>query len=409
MFGAARDNGSMTAPQEPAEHVRGADLLWDTSTLRKGLQRQFFASLLEMTGSQIEIVEQTATELAPLANPRAPGEGLQRLYAAYECPETVLHQLVYREDPRTNIQHQIWWTEELARADGIYRTVLLNDQGNARYDQLMDSFLAADVLPAHTPDEVRSHPDAIIICQAAAINGKVMVSPDNDFHANRVAANAWAATEHHAGRLAQPMIVTRPERELEDWCAAEPMTVLKALIASAWPGNPTAARPHVEERLNDVLHAMARVEYLRPTAAFCRRLYTGHPEPSRLIEDIREHLPVRTRAADSRHPANPANRSRNWSIPDDSVRHVVELPRWRITVSERSFQILENQVGREYRIVEELPVRDRTAIARTLIERNIEVHGTPEHGGSHSSAEGFTTAINGMIDAELAKLRQRSR
>ena len=46
----------------PDARGRGADLLWDTSTLRKGLQRQFFASLLEMTGSPVQIVEQTATD-----------------------------------------------------------------------------------------------------------------------------------------------------------------------------------------------------------------------------------------------------------------------------------------------------------------------------------------------------------
>ena len=258
-----------------------------------------------MTGSPVQIVEQTATELAPLVDPRAPGEGLKRLYAAYDALDAVRHQLVYREDPRTGIQHRIWWTEELVRADGIYHTVLLNDEGDARYDELMDSFATAEVLPGRTPDEVRRHPDAIATCQAAAIDRKIMVSPDQDFHANRVAANAWAETEHHGGRLAQPMIVTRPERELEDWCAVEPITVLKALVASAWPNDPEAARPHVEERLNDVLDAMGRVDYLRPTAAFCRQLYIGHREPSRLIEDIRENLPVRTRAADAREPGQP--------------------------------------------------------------------------------------------------------
>ena len=388
---------------------RGADLVWDTSTLRKGLQRQFFASLLEMTGSPVQIVEQTATELARLVDPRAPAEGLKRLYAGFDDPKLIRHQLVYREDPRPGIQHQIWWAEELLRTDSIYEAILLDDAGNARYDRLMESFAAAEVLPGMTPDEVRQHPDAIATCQTAAIGGKIMVSRDQDFHANRVAANAWAAREHRAGRLAQPMIVTRPERELEDWCAAEPMTVLKALIGSAWPADPEASRTHIEERLTDVLEAMGRVDYLQPTAAFCRQLYTSHREPSRLIEEIRQRLPVLTRAADARHPANPGNRGRNWSIPDDSVRHVVELPRWQIRVTPSVFQILEHQSGNDYRMVEQIAVNDRARIVAALIERDIEVQGTPHHGGRHEGSGGFTTAINGLIDTEVAKARQRTR
>ena len=68
---------------------RGANLLWDTSTLRKGLQRQIFSSLVEMTGSRILVVEQTARELARLVNPRAPGNGLKALYAGFEDPTPI--------------------------------------------------------------------------------------------------------------------------------------------------------------------------------------------------------------------------------------------------------------------------------------------------------------------------------
>ena len=38
-------------------HSRGADPVWDTRALREGLQRQFFAGLLEMSGSPLQVVE----------------------------------------------------------------------------------------------------------------------------------------------------------------------------------------------------------------------------------------------------------------------------------------------------------------------------------------------------------------
>ena len=361
-----------------------------------------------MNGSTVQIVQRTAVELARLVDPAAPAEGLKQLYAGFDNPEAIQHLLVYREDPRISIQHQIWWAEELLRTDSIYEVLLLNDNGTAL--GLIDEVIeAAEILPGRTPDEIRAHADAIAICQAAALNGRIMVSPDQDFHANRVAANAWAAARHRAGELAQPMIVTRPERELEDWCAAEPTTVLKAVVASAWPDDREASRPLVEERLSDLLDAMQRVDYLRPTAGFCKQLYASHREPGRLIETIREQLPTRTRAADRRHPAHPANQERNCSIPDDAVRVTIELPRWQITVTPHTFRLLENQRGDDYTVIRELRVSDRTGIVNLLIDHKIEVQGTPPHGGNRKRSGGFTTAMNGLIDEELAKLKARSR
>ena len=72
----------------------------------------------------------------------------------------------------------------------MYHTILLDEEATGRYDQLMDSFCTAQALPGLTEDEVREHPDAITICQAAAIDGKIIVSPDQDFQADRLAAHA---------------------------------------------------------------------------------------------------------------------------------------------------------------------------------------------------------------------------
>ena len=383
---------------------RGAALLWDTSTLRKGLQREIFASLVETTGSRILVVEQTARELARLVDPRRPAEGLKTLYAGHEDPTPIQHLLIYRTDPHTTIRHQIWWAEEFARPDGIYHAVLLDEAATSRYDDLMDSFCTARALPGLSEDEVREHPDAITICQAAAINGKVIVSPDQDFYADRLAANAWAVARHRAGELTQPMIVTRPERELEDWCAEEPQEVLKAVIGAAWPDDTQATRTTIHERLHTQLKNMSKVDYLAPTAAFCKQLFNTHDEPSHLIEDVRAHLPTRTRAADARHPANPMNRGRNWAKADDSVRNAIELPRWRLYVNRQVFRIEENKLGSNYTVVDEIPVYERARIIEKLVELNIEVEGTPRHGGSQGGTRaGFGQAMNILIDEEVAR------
>ena len=83
------------AKNDDDEKNRGSTLVWDTSTLRKGIQRQIFSSLMEMSGSQVMIVEQTARELAPLVDPKAPGNGLTALFAEFDDPEPTRHTLVY--------------------------------------------------------------------------------------------------------------------------------------------------------------------------------------------------------------------------------------------------------------------------------------------------------------------------
>ena len=108
--------------------------------LRKGLQRQIFSSLVEMSSSDVLIVEQTARVLARLVDPRAPASGLKALYAGFEDPEPIRHLLLYRMDPRDTIKRQIWWAEELARPNGLYRTLMIDADAEARYDALMNGW-----------------------------------------------------------------------------------------------------------------------------------------------------------------------------------------------------------------------------------------------------------------------------
>ena len=388
---------------------RPATLVWDTATLRKGLQRQIFSSLVEMSGGTVQLVEQTARELARLVDPRAPREGLRTLYEGFENPEPIRHLLTYRTEPRVTIQHQIWWAEEFARPDGLYRPTLLDDDTLGRFDDLMDSFCATRALPELTEDDVREHPDAITICQAAAIDGKIIVTPDQDFQPNRLAANTWARDQYRRDNLSHPMIVTAPDRELEDWCTEDPDHVLKSLIGAAWPADPTAAQPTVEERVNQLFANMNKVEYFRQTGQFCKQRYADHPEPCRLIEAVRANLPVHTRAADARHPANPANRGRNWATPDDSVRTAAGLPRWQLHVSETAFQLDEHTSALNYATRIQIPVTERQRIIDELVERGIEVQGTPRHGGSKDDSAGFGAALNSLINAELSKIVERGR
>ena len=363
---------------------------------------------MEMSGANVFLVEQTAHELCRFVDPRAPADGLRALYAAYDNPEPIAHQLVYRTDPRTTIQHQIWWGEEFAPAQRLYRTIVLDEHEYRRFEILMDSFCASGALPNHTEEEVRQHPDAITICQVATANGRIVVSPDSDFHGDRVTTNAWAQTQHRAGYLEHPTIVARPELELESWCADDPEHVLKTIIAAAWPEDPQASQPAVEAEFNDLLNAMQRVNYLNPTALACQTRYAQHPEPVRLLETVRNELPERARQADARHPANPRNK-RNWATPADDVRTVIGQPKWSVYIANNHFHILENHSGTEYTTVDAIPVHERERIAKTLIDRNIEVRGIPRHDGSSTDSGGFSSGLNGLIDAELEKEREISR
>ena len=50
-------------------------------------------------------------------------------------------------------------------------------------------------------------------------------------------------------------------------------------------------------------------------------------------------------------------------------------------MSQQMFRIEENQSGSDHMVVDQIPLNERRRIIETLIERNIEVQGTPPTRG----------------------------
>jgi len=154
---------------------------------------------------------------------------------------------------------------------------------------------------------------------------------------------------------------------------------------------------------------MRELDELDEIAAFATHRYEDCREPAHLLEQVRKRLPTRTRASDERHPANPRNLKRNRSIPDDDIRHIVEVPKWQLVMDEKGLQIRKNDQGTEYQLFSHIPIDQRERIPDILIELGIEVRGTPPHGGRKGSGSGFEGAMRSLIEHEVAKVRARMR
>lgn len=387
--------------------VGGERLTWDTNQMRKGLSRKIFATLQERAGHDVVLMEQVATELSRLVNPRNPGPGLQQLYTGIKDPDPIRHLLVYKRDPRETIRHQIWWAEEMHRPEGIYKVRLLSPEEEARYDELMDTFASSGARRVLTEEQIREDPDAIILCQAAATGEKVIVTANID-SINIAKANAWARREHARGRMQEPELVVLPEEQLRHWCTVNGPEVLRGIMAAAWPSNVDASRGAVESRMKWLWEKMEGTKDLRDLAVSTRHEYEDTRAPDRMVEEVRHSLAVRERQSDQRHPANPRNTRRNWSIPEDGGRQVVEVPRWQLRMDETNFEIAENVGNRHYEVRQRIPVRNTKTIIETLVRLGIEVKGLPRHDGKDDGG-GFGTAMRAVIDEELAKARARTR
>ena len=396
-------HGGAGTPSKERKRMDKTSWTWDTNQMRRGLSRKLFACIQEMAGEEVLLTEQVATELARLVNPRAPKEGLKRLYEGHEDPRSIEHLLVYKEDPRAGIRHMIWWAEEMARAEGIYRVGILDSRQEARYEGLMESFRISGTRRGLQPEEVARDADSIILCQAAAMGSTVLVTANH--HSIDIAyANRWAAEREKQGEMEQDKVAMLAETLLGEWCEKDGDKVFLGMVAAAWPDSEEATATHVQPKMDQMLRVMEGTRELAGAAVYSRHRFEDHPRPEEVVEEVRKVLPRKTRSADRRHPTHPGNTGRNWSTPADSVRDVVEIPRWRLSIEDGTFVMKEHRMGQTYQEVERIPAGQTRQIAQALMKRGIEVHGLPRHGGKDEGG-GFTAALGRAISEELTKER----
>ena len=390
----------------PLENISWERLLWDANRLRKPAQRTIHATAQERAGAATTVTEHAARDIAPFMEPRRLRESLDRAYKAYQSPETVHDALVRYgvRDVRVYLQLNIWWAEEWLRPDSPFNVRVLDEEEQARFVVLLRHLANSHVFPKLSPDleNIAQFPDAVIICEAAALGRRYLMT--EDLLDETIGIQQWSREAHDAGLINDPQIVVLADQALRQWATDHPGFALETIATAFWPNNENAQAHEVEQRVRTIVPKLEGARLAQIGAAANRELTLTNDWPA-WVEQMRATLPQKTRNADKRHPARPENADRDWSNPPTDEREVRKLRRWTMKVQHNRTSINELQHDGRYRAVKTFPAGAEHAVAEYLIEHDIEVPGLPKHRGNESGSGdgGFSAALGAAINEERAR------
>ena len=390
----------------PLENISWERLLWDANRLRKPAQRAIHATAQERAGAATTVTEHAARDIAPFIEPRRLNESLERAYKAYQSPETVRDDLVRYQvrDVHRYLQLNIWWAEEWLRPDSPFNMRVLDEEEHARSVELLQHLAKSHVFPRLSPDleNVAQFPDAIIICEAAALGRRYLMT--EDLLDETIGIQQWSREAHNAGLINDPQVVVLADEALRQWATDHPGFALETIATAFWPNNDNAQAHEVEQRVRTIVPKLKGARLAQLGAAASRELALTNDWPT-WVEQMRATLPHKTRNADKRHPTRPENADRDWSNPPTNQEEVRNLRRWAIKVEGDRTTINELQHNGRYRTVKTFPAGAEHAVAEYLIEHDIEISGLPKHRGNQSGSGdgGFSAALGAAIDEERAR------
>ena len=401
------------------ESIGWSRLVWDTNRLRRGTQRSFHASAQERAGAATTVTERAAQELAGLIDPHDIEGSLERAYAAYTAPETVAHKLrrVGIRNVEQYIRMNIWWAEEWLRPDSPYDVRTLNEEERDKANELLNHLGNARVFSRHTAETIANEADAVIICEAAAL-GRRYVITENMHEA--IGIGQWTLEVQHEGLIDQDAVVVYADTAWREWCITHPGYACEAVATAFWPQNDNASALEVEQNMRRVIGTLqgetpsetprekqpplqgARLVEVAATAK--RELERANDWPG-WVERMRTTLPHKTRNADRRHPAHPANAGRDWSKPTQDQAKLQKLRKWKITTEDNATIIEELGHEGSYQTAKVFPLGSEQAVGEFLVEHDIEVDGLPDHGGRHETSGRFCAALTNAILEQQARRR----
>ena len=401
------------------ESVAWSRLVWDTNRLRKGTQRAFHASAQERAGAATVVTERAAQELAGLIDPHDIGESLERAYAAYAAPETVAHRLhrVGIRNVEQYIRMNIWWAEEWLRPDSPYEVRTLNEDERDKANELLRHLGEARVFSKHTVETIANEPDAVIICEAAALGRRYVLTENMN---EAIGVGQWTRQIQHDGLIDQDSVVIYADSALREWCVAHPGYACEAVATAFWPRNENAGALEVDRHMRRMIEILEddtssesrdnktpplQAARLVEVAAAAKRELDQTNDWAGWVEQMRTTLPHKTRNADERHPAHPANTRRDWSRPTQDQAKLRTLRRWRITTQDKATIIEELGHEGSYRTAKVFPQGSEQAVGEFLVEHDIKVNGLPPHGGRHETSGRFCAALTNAIFEQRARSR----
>ena len=276
----------------------------DTNRLLLPLQRRLHAAWCELRGETALTVPAAAWEMARELN----FSSADRLAESRSILARHLHSGANDISSRDalHMRIQIWWADAWLSDDSPYDIRFLTPDERDKARLLLDSIDPA-CFPSIDFEAISIHRDAMIICEALACGGAVLLTSNME-SIDEVLVNRWVGEHQHEFDLATDTVVYPVDstfmKLMREPC--EEQAMLNAALGAYWPDNANARPQEVHDACKRGLDTLAKPSsHLRKTAQHLLNVWRTDPNPVRHLESIRPELPVRTREWEQDHPTYP--------------------------------------------------------------------------------------------------------
>ena len=277
----------------------------DTNRLLKPLQRRLHAAWCELRGETALTVPAAGWELArtlDLSSPEAMAESRDRLSLRLEAGHNDLRARVEKL-----LRIHRWWAEAWLSDDSPYELHFLSPDEQDKALLLLESIDPA-CFPSADASAITTHRDAMIICEALACNGKVLLTSNMEL-VDEVLVNRWVREHQEEYDLAANKVVFPVDEVFVELMQSprEEQAMLNAALGAYWPDAEESLFPDVRDACTQALQRLANPSsHLRRTGQHLLNVWRMDPAPAQRLEAVLAELPARTRAWELEHPAHPS-------------------------------------------------------------------------------------------------------
>ena len=277
----------------------------DTNRLLKPLQRRLHAAWCELRGETALTVPAAGWELArtlDFSSPEAMAESRDRLSLRLDAGSN---------DIRVRVEKLLrihkWWADVWLSDDSPYEIRFLSPDEQDKALLLLESIDPA-CFPSADASAVSTHRDAMIICEALACNGKVLLTSNMEL-VDEVLVNRWVREHQEEFDLAANKVVYPVDEVFMErmQTPGEEQAMLNAALGAYWPDDEELPLMEVRDACTHALQRLANPSsHLRRTGQHLLNVWQMDPQPVQRMEAVLARLPGGTRAWELEHPAHPS-------------------------------------------------------------------------------------------------------
>ena len=277
---------------------------YDTTELFRNGPRKFHAAWAEVHDGYVNMTPTVGRELAP----QAVVPGWQTKVSE---PERLLARAARGEEEQSATsklrrERQAWWVQMWRSPHSPYKLHDVTEEHEDTLEALLDA-IPAECFPAANNATIPLHRDARIVCETAALGGRMLLTTNmGTMEHKRV--NKWFKMNAPKFGLPARGVVFRTDTAL----AAELKRPgglekgLQAAMLATW----TKHERNRDEIVSDCLKRLKQMYdgtggQLRATARLLHHGLQQHPDPDRIVLDVRRRLPSPAAESDYNHPTHP--------------------------------------------------------------------------------------------------------